>query len=133
MTIQSRAELVMRRRVVRAFILADAVRVSFTRRTLVETPAGGWVRTKEPTPLAPQVARLVPSKRRYAPPFVNTEEGEIPKWPYILLGYHDMDVQERDTFEIDGKLYEAKSIEPRREERTVVAVDYYSAPAPVEP
>jgi hypothetical protein len=76
-------ELVMRRRVVMAFIRADALMVSFHRTALIETPAGGWVRVDDDSVLDPQLTRMIPSKRRYAPPFINTEEGQIPKYPYI--------------------------------------------------
>ena len=117
-------ELIFRRRNVRAFIKADLVKVAFVRKVKVPTSAGGWTWQIQP-PLAPQEARIVDSKRRYADVHVNTEAGEIDNWPYILLGYHDMDVQENDTFTVNGNTYQVKSVKADNQERTVCAVDFY--------
>jgi len=117
-------EVLFRRRNVRAFIKADPVYVSFTRRVKTPSPAGGWTWV-DSDPVAPQEGRLVPSKRRYADMTVNTEAGQVVLWPYLLLGYHDMDIQEGDHFVLNGQAYEVKSIEPDREERTVAAVDFF--------
>lgn len=116
----------MRRRNFRAFLRADMVRVVFTRRVKVDTPGGGW-KWGTPQTLAPQEARLVDAKRRYGDVHVNTEAGNIDNWPYLLLGYHDMDVQEGDTFTIDTDKYEVKSVKADNNERTVAAVDYYGS------
>lgn len=118
-------ELKMRRRVVHAFIHADPVHVILVRATkTVKTPSGGWTTVKQP-PLAPQLGRIVPAKRRYGFTGVNTEAGSIPLWPYNLLGLSDMDIQSGDTFVHSGDTYEVKSIEPDREERTVASIDFY--------
>lgn len=122
----NRAELIFRRRNVRAFIKADPVQVSFVRKVKVKTSSGGWTWEELP-PLAPQEGRIVDSKRRYANVQVNTEAGNIDLWPYILLGYHDMDIQENDVFKVDENVYQVKSVKADNQERVVAAVDYYGA------
>lgn len=117
-------ELLMRRRNIRAFIQADSRMVSFKRRIKVDTPGGGW-KWQDLPPLAPQEIRIVDAKRRYGDVHVNTEAGEIDNWPYILLGYYDMDIQEGDTFSVDGDAYQVKSVKADNQERTVAAVDFY--------
>lgn len=120
-------ELVFRRRNIRAFIKADPVMVSFIRRLKVPTPAGGWKWGPNLPPLAPQEGRIVDSKRRYADVHVNTEAGPIDLWPYILVGYHDMDIQEEDVFFVNDEKYTVKSIKAERLERIAAALEYHGA------
>lgn len=117
-------ELLMRKRNVRAFILADPVQILFRRETKTKTAAGGYTTTIVSLENC-QTARIIPSKRRYAYTGVNTEAGQIPLWPYILEGYHDMDIQVNDLFTWNGDEYQVKSIEPDREEKTIAAIDFY--------
>lgn len=117
-------EMVMRRRNFRAFVKADPVSVSFVRQLpAVKTPSGGLVR---PTPvtLAPQEARIVQSKRRYDPGLVNSEAGEIPDTEYLLLAYHNTDVQKDDTFKWRGQNYKVIGIHPTRTESTLCAIEF---------
>ena len=65
-------ELLMRRRNVLAFIEADSIEVVFTRETKTKTPAGGFVTSWAPLSVC-QIARIIPSKRRYAYTGVNTK------------------------------------------------------------
>ena len=119
------AELRMRRRLVREFIRVDSASVSFVRATgKVKTGAGAWTQG-EPVTLAPQLTRLIPAKRRYGSALVNSEAGDIEKWPYSLIGAHDMDVVEGDIFTYNDQSYKVMTIEPDREERTLVALDYF--------
>lgn len=120
----NRIELLMRRRNVLAFIQADPISVIFTRQTKVKSNAGGYITTSVPLTQC-QLGRIIPSKRRYAYTGVNTEAGQIPFWPYILEGLHDMDIQVADRFTWDGQEYEVKSIEADREEKTIAAIDFY--------
>lgn len=118
------AERLMRRRNMRQYIAEDLVKVAFIREVKTETSAGGWT-VEDAPPLAPQSARIVPAKRRYGNTHVNTESGQIPSWPYILVGYHDMNIAKDDKFFWQGDLYQVKSIEPDREERTQAAIDFF--------
>lgn len=118
--IKNRVELLMRQRNVVEFREADEVEVVLKRREKIPS-AGGWKWGPEAS-LAPQRVRIVPAKRRYSDETVNTEQGAIPTWPYIILGAPDMDIKAGDTFTWDGDLYTVKSVETDREERTMAAV-----------
>ena len=120
-------ERLMRRRNMQQYINEDPVDISFIRQIKTETPAGGWTVSDAP-PLAPQRGRIIPAKRRYADMHVNTEAGQIALWPYILIGFHNMNIQEDDRFVWLGNTYQVKSIEPDREERTQAAIDFYGGP-----
>ena len=120
------AELKMRRRNVREFIRVDSAVITLIRQVRTKTPSGGYEDT--PAPQAPQTVRLVPAKRRYGSAFVNSEAGQVEKYPYNLVGYHDMDIAEHDKFEYLGNWYEVETIEPDREERTQAALIYSGAP-----
>ena len=123
--IKNRVELLMRRRNVVEFREADELEVVLKRRAKIPS-AGGWKWGPE-TPLAPQRVRIVPAKRRYGDETVNTEQGAIPTWPYVILGEPDMDIQEGDKFTWAGDDYIVKSIEADTEERTVAAVTKHEA------
>lgn len=126
--IANRVELILRRRLCKVFIAADYVMVSFRRMAKIKTPAGSWTEIPVDPPLPPQKVRIIPSKRRYGTPFENTEAGRITSWPYLMMGPHDMDIAEEDVFEWNGATYVVKSIEPRREERTIAAIDFRGVP-----
>lgn len=118
-------ELVVRRRLVRAFVQADAVSVQFIRRTArAKSEAGGWVASVS-APLLPQTVRIIPSKRRYDHGLVNSEAGEIPHTEYLLLGLHNLDVAVDDTFTWQGDTYKVVGISLlEREERTLCAITF---------
>lgn len=119
----NRSELIMRRRNVKAFIDADPTDAIFSRVTRVATAAGSWTES-DPIPLPDsQRVRIMDAKRRYTTPFVNTEAGDIPLSPYILIGRHDMDIQPHDTLVWRGTTYKVASVHPDREERTVAGID----------
>lgn len=117
-------ELIVRRRLVDAFIKADSVRVSFIRRVnRQKTEAGGWVSEPDLPPLSPQTVRLIPSKRRFDNGLINAEAGEIPKSEYLLLGSYRLDVRVTDIFLLDGLWYRVTGIIPNTTERTLCSVD----------
>lgn len=118
-------ELAMRRRNVTAFMDADPIDIQLVREVKTRI-AGGWTLSTLP-PLPPQRIRLVPSKRRYADVHVNTEAGPIDLWPYQLLGDHDMDIQEGDTFTVGAMHFQVRSLEYDNEERVVAACAYFGA------
>ena len=117
----------MGRRQVRALILADPISVRFIRREKISTPSGGW-RWGLETVLAPQRVTLIPFKRRMTEFLVNTELGDVPDLPYVMLGEWNLDVKEGDTFTHLGEKYEVKTIDlADRETKTAAHVDYYGA------
>lgn len=117
-------ELIMRRRVVLAFIKADPVEVSFVRRsTPTRTAAGGLVNVPD-EPLVPQQARIIQNKRRYDNGLVNSEAGSIPDTTYLLLGMHTLDVKKDDVFWWMGNEYKVTGIHPTRTETKLCSIDF---------
>ncbi|MCA1800475.1 MAG: hypothetical protein LC650_04205 [Actinobacteria bacterium] len=117
-------ELLIRRRLVWEFIMADYADVAFRRTVKTKTDAGGYREDEQPA-LPAQRIRLIPQKRRFASTFVNTEAGEIEKWPYNFIGKHNLNVKEEDRFSYRGNEYQVMAIEPDREERTLLSCDYF--------
>lgn len=118
-------ELRVRRALVREFIRVDSAKVSFVRPGVkVKTTAGAWV-TGPSTTLTPQLVRLIPAKRRYNSALVNSEAGDIERWPYSMIGSYNLNVAEGDTFTHKGQGYKVMTIEPDNEERTLVALDFF--------
>lgn len=121
-----RIELITRRRIVKAFIDADYADIQLERQVWMKNERGARVKG-EPILLPPQRVRLIVSKRRYNTALVNSEAGNIEKYPYNMIGAHNMDVAEGDTFIHEDKHYKVETIEPDREERTLVALDFAGA------
>lgn len=117
-------EMVMRRRLVRAFIDADPVDIVFTRvGELVPTPAGGTIRAAS-TVLSSQRARIVQAKRRYDNGLINSEAGYIPDTEYLLLGNHTLDVKKDDSFQWRGQNWWVTGIHPTRTESLLCSIDF---------
>lgn len=124
----NRTELIMRRRVVQAFIRADPVQVSFTRPGgPVPTPAGGTVYSSS-TVLPPQQARIIQNKRRYDNGLVNSEAGSIPDTSYLLLAMHTVNVMKDDTFFWNDSFYRVTGIHPTRSETKLCSIDFRGPP-----
>lgn len=126
----NRVELIARRRIVKAFIDADYADIQF-RRDLFRKNNRGATEKYDTLILPPQRVRLIVSKRRYNTAIVNSEAGEIEKYPYNLIGAHNMDIEEKDNFTYRGEEYKVASIEADREERTLVALEYFGFHHPV--
>lgn len=121
----NRAELIMRRRNVLAFIKADPVSIVLNRPVApVKTESGGYVRTAPGVSLAPQQARIVQNKRRFNPGLVNSEAGEIPDTDYLLIATHDKDVMPNDTFEWRGDHYRVDAIYGLRTESILATLSF---------
>jgi len=91
------SELKALRRVMHKFIDADSVMISFTRIPKTDSGNGGWI-DGTPTSTTSQEFRLVPFKRRLTEQEKNTQDGDIPILPYVLVGNWDCDVLRDDTF-----------------------------------
>lgn len=118
-----RIELLMQRRQMQAYIEADSSSFKLFRKTRVRTPAGGW-KWSDPVALDPQPGRLIPFKRRMVDFVVSTTAGQTEKLPYVLVGYHDLDVQQGDTFSYNDAEFVVKEVDPNRDIRTAAMVDY---------
>lgn len=117
-------ERIMGRRQIDRMLDDEAVPIVFRRRTKVDTPGGGWKWGTE-TALPAQMVCLIPFKRRMTDFLINTEAGEVANLPYVLVGPHDLDIQEGDLFTYQGDEFEVKTIDFKREIRTAAQVDYH--------
>ena len=117
---------VMERRQIDALILADPVDIVLRRRVRVDMPGGGWKWGPE-TPLPPQQVTLIPFKRRMTEFLVNTELGNVPDLPYVLVGRHTLDIRRDDWFEHNGDKFQVQTIDLKTEIRVAAHVDYFGA------
>lgn len=121
-------ERIVGRRQIAALIKSDPVDVILYRKTKVADGAGGW---KYGPPAAvnggvPQRVTLIPFKRRMTEFLVNTELGPVPDLPYVLIGPHDMDIDQGDTFTYNGDNFEVQTIDiQNRDVFTAAQVDYF--------
>ncbi len=117
-------ERIMSRRQINAMILKDFVNISFIRKTKVDVAGGGW-RWSDPTPIDPQQVSLIPFKRRMSELLINTEIGDVPDLPYVLLGRHNLDIMPDDIFIYQGETFQVITIDLKREVRVAAHVDYF--------
>lgn len=109
-----------------AMIKADPIDVVIRRYSVVKLPDGGTRKNPTPTVLVSQKARLIPFKRRMTEFLNNTELGDVPDLPYVLLGYWDMDLKRGDLFTYNGDEFEVKTLDIAEPEvKTSAHVDYY--------
>ncbi len=113
----------MARRQVDAEIKADPVTIILTRKPKLADGAGGWTWGTE-VPQPPLTVRITPAKRRLSDMLQNTEIGDIVRSPYVVLGYHDANIQRDDTFQWNGDTFVVKSTEVKNEVQTLAQVDY---------
>lgn len=121
----NQTELLMQRRQTTAFINADVLEVSLQRFAPVTTAAGGTKRGA-PATVPLQRFRLVPASMRTPTPTAATEGGQVPIFPYVLVGRWDADVQENDEFQLDGRWYQVRKVDPDRLVETRAGVDLRS-------
>lgn len=122
----NRVELIMRRRVVKAFIKADVMPLVLTRELpAVKNPeTGGYVRASgDPSVLDPQDMRIIQNVRRYTDGLVNAEAGDIPNTEYRLLAEWNADIEEDDTFIWEGEHYYVSGIHEARDESIFASID----------
>jgi hypothetical protein len=113
----------MERRQIQALIKADPEKVIIYRSSRVSAPGGGW-RQGPLTPLPEQEITLIPFKRRMTEFLVNSELGDLPDLPYIMVGYHHLDVQRDDQFTWRGDTFVVKTVDIKEEVRIAAQVDY---------
>ncbi len=120
------AEKLMDRRQIAEMIRRDPIDVQFVRRPKIETGAGGW-RWGPAETLEPQRVCMIPFKRRMTDFLNNTELGDVPDLPYVLVGRHDLDVKKDDIFTVEGLgTFQVKTFDLSEPEvKTAVQVDYY--------
>jgi hypothetical protein len=120
----------MGRRQIDAIIREDPVMIVFNRRERIDVHGGGW-RWGADVPQAPQQVTLIPFKRRMVEFLINTELGNVPDLPYVLLGRWNLNIQEQDWFTYGGEKFTVQTIDLKREIRIAAHVDYFGkTPAP---
>lgn len=119
----------MERRQIDALIKSDPIHVTFYRKLKISTPDGGWKWATDPTPILPggkpQEVFLQPFKRRMTEFLVNTELGDVPDLPYILIGRWNLDIEKDDYFFWQGDKFEVKTLDFKQDIRIAAQVDYY--------
>jgi len=99
----SLAENSVQRSLTAAFIAADPLTVTLTRRLRVRNDAGGY--DEATTNLPPQTVRLIPSSDRT--PQIETADGRNSLPVFTLLAMPDADLKIGDTFRLsDGCEYQ---------------------------
>lgn len=119
-----RVEEIMSRRQIQAIIAADSISVILYRSLKISDGAGGFIQGPK-NPLPPQTAALIPFKRRLTEFLVNTEMGDVPDLPFVLLGMPTLDVMRGDTFTWQGDSFEVQTIDIKTNVRVAAHVDYF--------
>lgn len=88
----------------RQFIAEDPFALALTRITREDDGAGGYV-DGPPTPVAAQTVRLVPANPNAASE-TRTVGGETLKTMYSIVAMPDADIQEGDSFQVNGARHE---------------------------
>ena len=99
------AELIMRRKNIAEFILADSLKIEITRQSKPTRTAAGGTKPGKVEVLPEQRVRIVQNVRRYTAGLVNAEAGDIPQSLYVVLGRHTADIKPDDVFEAGGEKY----------------------------
>lgn len=127
------SEMVVQKRITRAWMRAGSVSISLVRPgEWITTAAGGRVQG-DPITLPPQDFRIVPFKRRLSQIKSINQEGDLTISTYALVGYDDADVQPKDEFTLAGCRYIVDSVEPTSPEfsfRTLAVLTFYGTPDP---
>jgi hypothetical protein len=95
-----------------AFIDENPSTITLLRRTKVPTGTGGWTwsASVEQTPF---VARVVGQNLRSFNSTRTSEDGSLVIPTHVLIALPDEDVQVDDQFELEGKLFEVKTVNDR--------------------
>lgn len=115
---------VMERRQIKAIIEEDPVDLIFRRAPLVRQADNSYAEGPEVS-LEPQRVTLIPFKRRMTEFLVNTELGNVPDLPYVMVGEHDLNVRRGDRFTFQGDEFEVQTLDIKKEVRVAAHVDYF--------
>jgi hypothetical protein len=113
----NQVELKLLRRQTREFIHAKGIKLRLKRQGTVDSGNGAWIPGAVET-LLPQEFRLVPFKRRLTLQEVKNQDGAFHVLDYILVGFHDADVQRGDKFTYLDTDYEVIGVEPGADDRS---------------
>lgn len=113
--ISDSTELTMQRRMTDAFIKADPQELVLTRQTRVSNGSGGFT-LGAPTPLPSQTWKVVPQNRQLEER--ETIDGVMVRPDFVLIGYHDADVQRGDWFMWNAHRYDVVYVNEKRDYET---------------
>lgn len=116
-------EKIMARRQVNQLILDDPEMIVFIRTEKIKQLDNSYV-DGPPLPLPPQQVCFIPFKRRLTESIINSEFGEIPGQPYVLLGRYTLDIERDDEFTWQGDKYIVKSLDVKKEQHIVAQIDF---------
>lgn len=103
-------EALMQRRNTSAFVEADSVIVKFKRSTKVRDERGG-LRSEEPILLKSQRVKVGRSRQTKARPGEAATTAGLKTRDYDrLVGSHDLDIEEKDEFDLLGDWYRVSDI-----------------------
>jgi hypothetical protein len=100
------------RKVMAAFIAADARSIVLQRPTFTETSTGGYQKSVYTAINPAQIFRLVPYRRRLTDLVTPTADGEVPTIPYVLVGAYNANILPMDELNYSGTFYRVQAIEP---------------------
>lgn len=110
------------RRQIGAFVKAQRINIRLQRPVMVDTPAGGKIKSVDDE-LRLQTFRLVPFKRRLTLEYGLSRNGEeVQNIQYVLVGAYDADVQLKDWFTLENTEYEVKFVSDLRLHRTAAGL-----------
>lgn len=114
------------REITRDYLKESGFEVVLTRYTRVPSDTGGY--TTDSQELAPQIFALIgPQAGLRRSPEEITNVGEVANYNLSLLGHHNANVQDGDTFILDGGKYRVDFVFPdqyRARYETVAVVVY---------
>jgi len=116
-------ERIMGRRQINQIINNEGILISLERKPKLSTAGGGWKWGTGFT-LPPQQVALIPFKRRMTQFLINTELGNLPDLPYVLLGRWNLNIEKDDTFTWQGDEFTVATIDFKTEIRVAAQVDY---------
>lgn len=120
----SHTELIMARRQIAAMIRSDPTKLVLYRTSDVPDGAGGFIKGPS-TPLVVQTVLFLPFKRRMSEFLINTELGDLPDLPYVIVGYPDLDIRRDDEFWLNGDHFSVRTVDIKQQVRVAAQVDYF--------
>lgn len=123
MSPSNQTRILMSRRHTKAFMDRDPLSISLTRKTRVDSGAGGWVHSN-PVTLDPQEFRMTPFKRRLGPGESASPDGDVANTQFLLMGTVDADIEKGDEFSVGDDNFLVLRVHFKRQVRTIAVVEW---------
>lgn len=102
----------------------DTITVSLDRKTYVAKPGGG--RDKISSTLPPQTFRITNLSANDGQAFSSSDDGEVRKFLYLLIGEHDADIAKDDTWQEGDRHYTVEGTWPSNGYETRASVTAFA-------